>query len=243
MAFPLRNQTSISLLFCLVVVSAFQIPQVRLSRNERCIALGSNLLGPEDFDDGIGDINGGLDSKKDGEDLAKEFFRQQREREQTSMDDASSGGGGSISQTSQPKNNNDATPIPIDRSRSLFDEPAGYAGQRTGDSDDSPRKKFTGRRDDFTPQVVSSRSSAGQARSPREVMMEREYELVGRAERNLGLQAIFAVLALAFYIYIGATGGIVTGEAAMSDDFGGDDTIFFEEIMPVQRDSESSVWL
>jgi hypothetical protein len=241
MTILLRNQSSILLLFCLVVASAFQIPQGQPSRKGCCNPLLSNLSGPEDFDDGIGDPNGGFDSRTDGEALAKEFFRQQREREQTKLDASF---GESVSQTQS--NNNDATTMPIDKSRGLFDEPAGYAGQRNLDSNDGPRKKFTGRREDSstgTPQVFSSRSSVGQARSPREVMMEREYELVGRAERNLGLQAIFAVLALAFYIYIGATGGIVSDDAALSDDFGGDDTIFFEEIMPVQRDSETSVWL
>eukprot|EP00339_Tiarina_fusa_P003681 CAMPEP_0117050908 /NCGR_PEP_ID=MMETSP0472-20121206/35154_1 /TAXON_ID=693140 ORGANISM="Tiarina fusus, Strain LIS" /NCGR_SAMPLE_ID=MMETSP0472 /ASSEMBLY_ACC=CAM_ASM_000603 /LENGTH=118 /DNA_ID=CAMNT_0004764879 /DNA_START=118 /DNA_END=470 /DNA_ORIENTATION=+ len=115
----LKYQNAISLLFFLVVVSAFQVPRLGLVVKQRCVPLGSNLSGPEDFDDGIGDINGGLDdSKKEGQDLAKEFFRQQRQREQANKEDASPSSMGSISSsTSQPESNNDAAPIPIDRSR------------------------------------------------------------------------------------------------------------------------------
>ena len=89
---------------------------------------------------------------------------------------------------------------------------------------------------------MSSSSRNNDIRSPREVMMQREYELVGRAERGLGLQAIFAVLALAFYIYVGVTGGIVSG-SDVDNDFGGEDTIYYEQTMPIQRDSESSVFI
>ena len=74
-------------------------------------------------------------------------------------------------------------------------------------------------------------------------MMEREYRLVGRAERNIFFQAGIAVLALIFYLYVGFNGGIVSGEEALSDDFGGDDYLPFEELVPVQSDREQSVWI
>ena len=72
--------------------------------------------------------------------------------------------------------------------------------------------------------------------------MEREYRLVERAERNLLVQGGFAALALAFYIYIGLSGGINRSEESLND-FGGDDLIPFEQVAPIQRDKESSVWL
>ncbi len=74
-------------------------------------------------------------------------------------------------------------------------------------------------------------------------MLEREFLLVGRAERGIAVQAIIAVIALAFYVYIGLSGGIVSGADAQMQDFGADDEIPFEQVMPVQRDREVRVWL
>ena len=71
--------------------------------------------------------------------------------------------------------------------------------------------------------------------------MEREYRLVGQAERNIVIQTGIAVLALAFYIYIGVSGGIVSGNGGA--DFGVEDEIYFEEIVPLPSDREVSVWL
>jgi hypothetical protein len=72
-------------------------------------------------------------------------------------------------------------------------------------------------------------------------MMEREFRLAGRgAGLGLGLQAGVAVFALIFYIYVGLSGGIVSADGA---DFGGDDTIEYEQVIPVPRDTERSVWL
>ena len=72
--------------------------------------------------------------------------------------------------------------------------------------------------------------------------MEREYNLVDRAERNIAFQAVLAVAALAFYIFVGLSGGISSGDAVV-DDFGADDEIPFEQLIPVQTDRETSVWL
>lgn len=74
-------------------------------------------------------------------------------------------------------------------------------------------------------------------------MMEQEFKLVGRAERGIAIQAVFAVVALCFMIYIGVSGGIVSGDSAVNEDFGGEDQLPFEQLMPVQTDREASVWL
>ena len=239
---------------CLVVrSSAFQLPSfqhhdaLRSTKNSK---QHSNFL-LQSKSTGGDDDDMGPESIKDGEDLAKEFFRQQRERERRKVSGLEENASDFV--PGNPRQNDDARtsnpiPAPFDTSRGLFDEPSSPA-----ESDIRPKRKFTGRLDDngsFSPQVMSSRSSSGGAggrgtdtRSPREVMMQREYELVGRAERNIGFQAILAGLALAFYIYVGATGGIVSGVDAVSDDFGGEDSIYYEEIMPVPRDSETSVFI
>ena len=73
--------------------------------------------------------------------------------------------------------------------------------------------------------------------------MEREYELVGRAEQGIVVQAAAAVAALIFYIYVGMSGGIVSGDEAMMESFGADDEIPFEQLMPIPSDREVSVWL
>jgi len=66
----------------------------------------------------------------------------------------------------------------------------------------------------------------------------------------LAIQAGIALFMLIFYIYIGMTGGIVSGDEAVDaidtiGDFGGNDSIQFEQIIPSQRDTEntSSVFL
>jgi hypothetical protein len=74
-------------------------------------------------------------------------------------------------------------------------------------------------------------------------MLEREYELVGRAEQGLAVQGIFTALALAFCIYIGLSGGISNRSEESLRDFGGDDMLPFEQLAPLQKDRETSVWL
>ncbi|KAL3904022.1 MAG: hypothetical protein SGARI_005117 [Bacillariaceae sp.] len=73
--------------------------------------------------------------------------------------------------------------------------------------------------------------------------MEREFQLAGRgAGLGLGIQAVIAVFALIFYLYVGISGGIVSGGGA-DDSFGGDDIIEYEQVIPVPRDTEPSVWI
>jgi hypothetical protein len=80
--------------------------------------------------------------------------------------------------------------------------------------------------------------------TPREQMFQREFDLASRgASYGLAIQAVFAALLLAFYIYVGVTGGIVTGQADDDRFFGGDDMIPIEQVIPVPKDRETSVWL
>jgi len=73
-------------------------------------------------------------------------------------------------------------------------------------------------------------------------MMEREFQLVGRAEKGLKYQAIFAVCVLCFYVYVGLTGGIQSG-GEVTWDLGADETMIEELAIPVPRDTEASYWL
>jgi hypothetical protein len=190
------------------------------------------LFGPEEeYDDGIGELSG--QSNQDGQALAKDFYAQLRKREEAEQQGVSNSSEEStISELQKQQVNLNDT-----QESSFLDQQNGVARS----NDEAPNVKFTGRRDAPSFYAANSRSPGG--RSPRETMMEREFELVGRAEKNIAFQAVFAVLVLAFYIYVGASGGIVSGDAAASADFGGDDLIPFEQLMPVQNDQETSFWL
>lgn len=101
--------------------------------------------------------------------------------------------------------------------------------------------KYTGRSESGLGRPSTNDNSG---RSPRQAMMAREFELAGRGSGgSLALQAAVIAMAFIFYIYIGLTGGIVTGEEAATADFGGDDMIPFEQVVPRPRDSEPSVWI
>ena len=107
--------------------------------------------------------------------------------------------------------------------------------------------------------------------SPRDQMFQREFNLADRAANGLKFQALFAGLVLIFYIYVGVTGGIVSGGGGGFDDdngyfidgrdgvptrnmdspssppsyksFMGEDMLPPEDFVPVQKDTETSVWL
>ena len=193
--------------------------------------LRSKLFGPEDdFHDEIGRIEG----EDAGKDLTNDFYEEMRRREEKSATAA------------LPKVEDDNTEkTPEKQSSSSFMMGSNEASSLDETSNNPlPKKKFTGQRDDFYAQRPPGASTGGKSRTPREIMMEREYQLVGRAERGIFAQALVAVLALAFYIYVGMSGGIVSGRDAQTEDFGGaDEEIPFEQLMPVQRDREVSVWL
>lgn len=199
----------------------------------------SKLFGPEDeYDDGIGNASNINSDKDEGQALAKDFYEQLRKREEN--------GGNMIESIPEETSSTKSRKTPDDNSPSVsakdptvspFSRP-----QEIKNAADGPTRKFTGQQSMFSRPSGSSTSS-GISPSPREVMMEREFELVGRAERGIAYQAVFAVLALAFYIYIGLSGGIGSGELSSSEDFGGDDDIPFEQLMPVRRDTEASAWI
>lgn len=148
-------------------------------------------------------------------------------------------------------------PLPDDESR-YRDQPAfskrrevSVVSSNTGKGPSDGRDiKYTGRSDGYFGNRSANNANANgttgdrSGRTPRDDMMEREFQLAGRGSgASLGLQAAVAVAALVFYIYVGLSGGIVSGEAAVNADFGGDDMIPYEQVMPVPRDSEPTVWI
>lgn len=220
---------------------------LRLSPKRSALDLSSPLFGEDANDEErYGDSER---SMKDGEDMAKLFFKEMQRRSDGSVDD------------STPQEvSKDAVSPPL-QSPSKEDLRKLIAGTGNADKTDdantnddrkssSQSSKFTGR-DSIPPQPPFSRSprepflsgnsnNAG-PRTPREVMMEREYQLVGRAERNLGIQAVIAVIAMTFYIYIGLSGGI--SSRPDGPDLGADDMLPFEQLVPRQTDRENTVWL
>jgi hypothetical protein len=148
-----------------------------------------------------------------GEALAKAFYDQVRKREQKQA---------SSPETAAVTDSNDIELYPTTT---------------------APKKKFTGK-----PETSPFRSNAAasfgdrsqQRRSPREQMMEREFQLVGRAEKGLAFQAGLAFCVLCLYVYVGLTEGI---QSETTDFIMGDDDDEIEIVMPERRDTESSYWL
>jgi hypothetical protein len=202
----------------------------------------SKLFGPEEYDDGIGNTNSN-DADQDGQALANDFYEQLRKREQ----DEKERNAATSESTTKSEEQNDNSPTMLAEDDARFRNQELFARRREVVAGvDQPRKtKFTGQQSSPGSPFSSNAnaSSRGRSPTPKESMMEREFELVGKAEKGIKFQAAFAAVALAFYIYIGLSGGIVSGDAATSGDFGGDDDIPFERLMPVQRDTEPSVWL
>lgn len=204
-------------------------PFTRVAPTCRVYPLESKLFGPEDdFNEEIGDIEplGGDDS---GKNMANDFYKELRKRE---GDPTPPSQNDEVER--QDGKNLDSPPSTV--------LPQQYPERQTVEP--WPKRKFTGQRESYYAQDPSGGTNGGgQGRTPRETMMEREYQLAGRAERGIAAQAVLAILALAFYIYVGISGGIVSGRDAQTEDFGGDDEIPFEQVVPVQRDREASVWL
>ncbi|CAB9496099.1 expressed unknown protein [Seminavis robusta] len=158
------------------------------------------------------DDNSDGKQRDEGAALAKQFYEQIKQREQ---------------QTGE---------------RGILEGRISGPGGSIGEEEPAPvikKKKFTGK-----PESPPFRgSNAGSFRkTPREQMMEREFQLVGRAEKGLGFQALLAVAVAILYAYVGLTGGIQSGDFS-SIDLGNDDTIVDELVLPVPRDQEASYWL
>ena len=201
------------------------IPKVNVNVYSRTFdtSLLSKLFNDEEYDDGFGENF--ESSNEEGKALAMDFYAELKKRTMTEdvedeeplLDPA----------TLKPQDTIAAKEVEPEIVELSTPEPTPI--------------KFTGR---SSSQMFSrsSDSSSTENKSVQERMMEREYRLVERAERNLLVQGGFAALALAFYIYIGLSGGINRSEESLND-FGGDDLIPFEQVAPIQRDRESSVWL
>lgn len=168
----------------------------------------SKLFGPdEDFDSGK--------EEKEGEALAKEFYKQMRKREESEMQLSS-------------------------KANILSDSDEGQEPPL------SKRKKFTGRPNEPLGSEDDSLFAASNRQgptSPREQMMQREFDLVSNAEKGLGFQAVLAGCILIFYIYVGLTGGIQSSGDEVELGPGADDTIIEELVLPQRRDVEASYWL
>ena len=194
--------------------------------------LHSKLFGSNgDFDDNMGNIG---DSSVGGDTLAKDFFKEMRKREGTL-------------QTTEASSQTDSDDEIIFRIQNPGMENSVIRASAVDNNaavNSAPTRKFTGQESFFKDaRRPSVPGNGAQGRTPREMMMEREYQLVGRAERGIAIQAVVALIALAFYIYVGLSGGIVSGPDAQVQDFGAADEIPFEQLMPVQRDRDVSVWL
>ncbi|CAJ1966771.1 unnamed protein product [Cylindrotheca closterium] len=223
----------------------------RLTSKGTALDLSSPLFGEDANEEELfGDSERSI---KDGEDMAKLFYKEMQRRSDSSTLNVDS----SVQEISAD------TPSPPSPAKSTADlrkliaetgnldtaTDSNAKDDKTSTTSQSADAKFTGQ-NSLPPQQPFSRSpreaflsgntNAG-PRSPREVMMEREYELVGRAERNIGIQAVFAVLALTFYIYIGLSGGI--SSRLDGPDLGADEMLPFEQMIPTQTDRENTVWL
>jgi hypothetical protein len=225
-----KSWTLLVLFNLLISASCFQVDykkhRLHVGSRSRILFLHSKPFGDDPaFDDEIGkDI---VESRKGGEDLAKDFFKEMKKREQKEESESSS------MPTSSPS---------LENQRNTMKMP-----QLIEEGEKAPGTKFTGRSSQPSPERFMSsgrQTTAGPGtRTPKEIMMEREYELVGNAEKGLAFQAAFAVLALTFYIYIGISGGITNRSQESLENFGGDDMLPFEQLVPLQKDRESSVWL
>eukprot|EP00529_Nitzschia_sp_RCC80_P028612 CAMPEP_0113501750 /NCGR_PEP_ID=MMETSP0014_2-20120614/33137_1 /TAXON_ID=2857 /ORGANISM="Nitzschia sp." /LENGTH=265 /DNA_ID=CAMNT_0000396391 /DNA_START=105 /DNA_END=899 /DNA_ORIENTATION=- /assembly_acc=CAM_ASM_000159 len=170
-----------------------------------------------------------------GDEMAKEFYRQLREREQRSgqqnfqevdEDSSSPSTNKKIKFTGRPTSPSPPPPSGGNRSSSRF-----FGGQNINNGPAS---------------TSTSSSNENRYVGGRQRIIEQEFNLVGLASsgRAIGFQAGLIALTLVFYIYVGLSGGI----HSYSDDGttnGGtpEDEIFaFEQSMPVQTDRETSVW-
>ncbi|KAI2489851.1 hypothetical protein MHU86_24727 [Fragilaria crotonensis] len=185
----------------------------------RKVSSSSSLFSFDDFDDlpSIGDA-----ASADGEALAKAFYQQVRQRQET-----------------EGENDQDPT-------RRLSRE---YGK----DLSESPVRKFTGQQ--AQQRVEETQQSAGlfsgrgvsvysiPKSSPRQRMLDNEYNLVGRSERSFVIQIVATLTLLTFAIYIGMTGGISDNDwSSVPDSL---DTSMEGTIgtLPVPTDTEISIWL
>ena len=220
------------------------------------VLLHSKLFDEDSNDEEL--IGSGSNSApSDGDALAKEFYRQLRERQQESSADKNTGGTSESLPPPAPKSSTSSSNFNDDTDRRLteaqkrdqnakpFSKRSVVSVASTASADNNSNqnrpRKYTGQSDSPLFGNVPP-GSTREKQSPRQAMMEREFRLAGVGSGlGLGIQAVVAVFALAFYLYVGLSGGIVSGGG--DDDFGGDDAIEYEQVIPVPRDTEKSVWI
>lgn len=200
---------------------------------------------PEEYDDGIGDIKNPK-TNSEGEDLASEFYESLQKWRDTESD-------GCVYTGDISSLNKSAKDSTSDRreSKSPSEISPSFLGQKETnilfvieeEKPVTPKIKFTGRPTDGSDYF--GRSSGDTNNNVREEMMRKEFRLVSEATGRTAFtfQAGLALFMLIFFIYVGLTGGIVSGEDAMRMDFGGDDMVHYEQIIPLPRDSDNSVWV
>ena len=208
----------VSLLICSQGVQGFsKSVHTRSESSRRWLTTFLNSKGV-DFDDfaSIGDA-----SSDEGEQLAKQFYKQLRDREETAKPD----------RTPELLSEEEARQINRDAFR-----------LRT----EVPTRKFTGRRDELPPSAglfSGQGASVYSVPSPRQRMAENEFNLVGRAERLALVQTSLTVFLLVVGIFVGVTGGISSNDwSAVIDSL---DTSIegIEEALPIPTDDATSVWL
>lgn len=187
--------------------------------------------------DDFGDLDSS--SSEDGASLAKDFYKELRDRQDDKSLSSSSGNEIYLNRSpvkeadtieeSKPRVKFTGARRPTSSTERSSEQRSPPEALRPGSLFSSPSSTYGG-----SPQT--------DAQSPRARMMEREMNLVNRAERNIGVQAIFAAVALSFMIYVGLTGGIQSYDANSDPGFV-EDELPFEQLIPVQSDRESSVWL
>jgi hypothetical protein len=206
---------------------------------------------PEEYDDGIGD-NPNPKTNSDGEDLASEFYKILQKRKDIDVSLGADDNRSSLNKAAKDtpidlgdsKSPSSMSPSSFGRreTSSLFETNDDYDGEEN--KSPTPKVKFTGRPMDGNDYFGGS-YNVDTNNNVREEMMRKEYQLVsGSTSKQAFIFQVGLVLSmLTFFIYIGLTGGIVTGEEATQMDFGGDDMIQFEQIIPIPRDSNDSVWI
>ena len=192
---------------------------------------------------------------EDGEKLAQKFYSQIRQQEQSSQPPSSPSKQPSLSEEEKRKINSKPFTkrqvMSVSKQQDVTSDNLNNPSSSSSSSSTTPERKikFTGqRRPGDSPLFGGNDNDATTTpsrRSPRESMMEREFQIASRgAGTGLEIQAAIAVFALVFYIYVGVSGGIVSGGDGDAADYYDDTTIQpFEQVMPVPRDREASVWL
>jgi hypothetical protein len=232
----------------------------RLYRLEQPTSLCSSLFDENNDDE---ELPNDADSNRnivDGEELAKQFYRQLRERQPSpQLDPSNNSSDDDVNKLREEEEDAAArkrNESPFSQRKVISVSSTNYSngGDDDGPLSSSPKIKYTGRRSDnerfFGTGSSSSsndRSSSPPSPSGRQRIIEQEFNLVGRASsgRAIGFQAGLLVLTLFFYIYVGLSGGIQSYNNDSSDGLPTpEDEIFpFEQVMPVQSDREASVWL